>query len=91
MTVNGEATCIAGADGVLNLSALIRGNYLSGDEQGATLTVDGTITPLTTATWLSEAMVAGDKVELEVVQVAAEQITLPGDSTEISLEEIQAQ
>lgn len=91
VSINGEERCVAGADGVLNLSTLIHGSNTPTEQQGASLIVDGTLAPLTAGTWLSEAVAAGDKIEIEIVEVDAQQITPPADIQTTSLEELQAQ
>lgn len=91
LTINGQSICIAGTDSAVSLSAIAHGVRLPEDSRGAFLTLDGTTDPLTTSTWCDRELRPGDKIELEVVDVLASEITQPIRVTEFNPDIIEQQ
>ena len=76
--INGETRCIAGSSSVLTTVAGIHGEQSS--QEGVTLTVKGAVEEETAiATWLNQALVLGNEVQMKVVDVPESELTKPAE------------
>lgn len=77
VALNGEVVCVACADNVASVIASIKGTQSMCGEEPPLLNVNGITAPYTHTTWLKSTVKLGDRITIDVVDIAASATTAP--------------